>query len=268
MNPTSPGANPNIDLKPDQTGATAPFHAEYLIAIGASAGGLDALEKLVARLAIDSGAAFVIIQHLSPDYKSMMDTRLSRHTRMSAVVVHDNMPLLPNRIHLIPPGSLMHVEDDRLRLTPKEPRVNTLPVDVFFQSAARTWGNRCVGVILSGTGSDGTRGILTINESGGFSIAQEPSDAAFDGMPRSAISTGLIDEVLPVESIPARLMAHVFRGTCEPVATANRPETLDTPDTACQSTSEGVLAKPEDICNRRQSDQCRERSQRPLSGIH
>jgi len=235
----SPGPNLQTDRKPDQTANAPPVRPEYLIAIGASAGGLDALEKLVAGLAIDSGAAFVIIQHLSPDYKSMMDTLLSRHTRMSVVVVHDNMPLLPNRIHLIPPGSLMHVDDDRLRLTPKEPRVNTLPVDVFFQSAARTWGNRCVGVILSGTGSDGTRGILTINELGGFSIAQEPSDAAFDGMPRSAISTGLVDEVLPVESIPARLMAHVLRGAFESVGAATRS---DAPVTSDKSTSEGALA--------------------------
>lgn len=235
----SPGPNTHPDQTPDHTGTSAYVKPEYLVAIGASAGGLDALEKLVAGLAIDSDAAFVIIQHLSPDYKSMMDTLLARHTRMSVVVVHDNMPLMPNRIHLIPPGALMHVENDRLRLTPKEPRVNTLPVDVFFQSAARSWGQRCVGIILSGTGSDGTRGVLAVNESGGFSIAQDPSDAAFDGMPRSAISTGLIDEVLPVESIPIRLMAHVFRGASESVTDSAR---IGLPSRSDSSSSEAALA--------------------------
>ena len=97
----SPGSNTHPDQTPDHTGTSAYVKPEYLVAIGASAGGLDALEKLVAGLAIDSGAAFVIIQHLSPDYKSMMDTLLARHTRMSVVVVHDNMPLMPNRIHQI-----------------------------------------------------------------------------------------------------------------------------------------------------------------------
>jgi len=205
----------------------------HLIAIGASAGGLDALEKLIAGLAIDTGAAFVIIQHLSPDYKSLMDTLLARYTNMPVVVVHDNMPLLANRVHLIPPGSLMLIEGNRLRLRPKSPRINTLPVDVFFQSTALEWGNRSVGIILSGTGSDGSRGLLAINEAGGLTIVQDPLEAAFDGMPRSAISTGLVDEVLSVDTIPSRVMAHLFRG--------NELQIITTPQTVLPSSAVTML---------------------------
>ena len=228
----APSESPNSNTIPEIEPVKPDPRPSYIIGIGASAGGLEALEKLVAGLDVDSSAAFVIIQHLSPDYKSMMDTLLARHTRMPIVVVQDNMPLVANRIHLIPPGSLMRIEGERLRLTPKEPRVTTLPVDVFFQSAAREWGNRSVGVILSGTGSDGSRGLLAINEAGGLSIAQEPSEAAFDGMPRSAISTGLVDEVLPVEAIPGRLMAHVFRepGTPASAIMHKHLETADAPN--------------------------------------
>jgi two-component system CheB/CheR fusion protein len=130
----------------------------HVVAIGASAGGLDALEKLFASLPADSGAAFVVIQHLSPDHKSMMASLLARRTRMPVVVVEENLPIAANQVFLIPPGSIMHMDGRLLRLTPKNPRTLTLPIDVFFQSLATHHGDHAVGVVLSGTGSDGTRG--------------------------------------------------------------------------------------------------------------
>ena len=182
----------------------------HIVAIGASAGGLDALEKLFDGLACDSGATFVVIQHLSPDHKSMMANLLSRHTLMPVTMVEQDMPIAPNQVYLIPPGSIMHIGEGHLRLTPKNPRTLTLPIDVFFKSVAAHYGARSVGVVLSGTGSDGTRGAAAINDAGGFLIAQEPENAKFDGMPRSVIATGLVDAILPIEQIGPRILALIL----------------------------------------------------------
>lgn len=183
-----------------------------VVAIGASAGGLDALEKFFAAMPAESGLVFVVIQHLSPDHKSMMASLLARHTRLPVIMVEDDMAIEPNRVYLIPPGAMMHMEGNHLRLTPKGPRSFVLPIDVFFQSLARNHNAECIGVILSGTGSDGTRGAVAINEAGGFLLAQDPEEAKFDGMPRSVIATGLVDAILPVEAMPERIVAHASRG--------------------------------------------------------
>ena len=182
----------------------------HIVAIGASAGGLEALEKLFDDLACDIGATYVVIQHLSPDHKSMMANLLSRHTQMPVVMVAQDMPIQPNHVYLIPPGSVMHMGEGVLRLTPKNPRTLTLPIDVFFKSMAAIYGAQSVGVILSGTGSDGTRGAQAINDAGGFLIAQAPDNAKFDGMPRSVIATGLVDAILPVEQIGPRILALIL----------------------------------------------------------
>lgn len=181
----------------------------YVVCIGASAGGLDALERFFKHCPSDNGAAFVVVQHLSPDHKSMMNNLLARHTDMPVIMVEDEMPIESNHLYLIPPGSVMHVTAGRLHLTPKVPRGLTLPIDIFFNSLADIYGNHAVGIILSGTGTDGTRGSVAINAAGGFLMVQEPESAGFDGMPRSAIATGLVDAILPAEELPARLIAHI-----------------------------------------------------------
>ena len=181
----------------------------YVVCIGASAGGLDALERFFKACANDTGAAFIVIQHLSPDHKSMMNNLLARYTDMPVIMVEDDMPIEANRLHLIPPGSVMHITDDHLHLTPKNPRGLTLPIDIFFTSLAKAYGQHAVAVILSGTGTDGTHGAAAIHDAGGLVLVQEPETAKFDGMPRSAIATGLIDTVMPVEDMPARLLAHI-----------------------------------------------------------
>lgn len=180
-----------------------------IVAIGASAGGLEALEKLFDGLSETTGAAFVVIQHLSPDHKSMMVNLLARHTKMPVVMVEQDMRIEPNQVYLIPPGSIMRIGEGKLNLTPKSPRTLTLPIDEFFKSLAAHQGAGCIGIVLSGTGSDGTRGAAAINDAGGFLIAQEPHDAKFDGMPRSVIATGLVDAILPVEQMGARVLAHI-----------------------------------------------------------
>lgn len=181
----------------------------YVVCIGASAGGLDALEKFFRSCPADSGAAFVVVQHLSPDHKSMMNNLLARHTDMPVIMVEDDMPIEANRVYLIPPGAIMHATAGHLHLTPKNPRGLTLPIDIFFASMAEVYGGHAIGVILSGTGTDGTRGSVAINAAGGFLMAQEPETSKFDGMPRSAIATGVIDAILPAEELPVRLLAYI-----------------------------------------------------------
>ncbi len=198
---------------------------QYLVAVGASAGGLEALEKLFADLPADTGSAFVVIQHLSSEHKSMMDSLLSRHTRMPVSIVEEGMRLEGDHVYLIPSGSVMHLDGHHLRLTPRSPRILTLPIDVFFQSMSVAFSDHAVGVVLSGTGSDGSRGASAINAAGGLLIAQEPTNAKFDGMPRSVISTGLVDAILPIEDIAARIVAHV---TNQPIVMPEQDEPLTT----------------------------------------
>lgn len=187
----------------------APFDG-YVVCIGASAGGLDALERFFKACPLDTGAAFVVIQHLSPDHKSMMNNLLARHTEMDVVMVEDEMPLAANKVFLIPPGSLLHIEDEHLRLTPKSGKGLALPIDIFFASLAEKYQAKAVGIVLSGTGSDGSRGAVAISAAGGFVMAQSPQEAKFDGMPKSAIGTGAVDAVLSVDDLPKRLVSHIL----------------------------------------------------------
>ena len=190
--------------------ASAVSKPSHVVCLGASAGGLDALERFFQCCPTDLGAAFVVIQHLSPDHKSMMNNLLSRHTGMPVVMVEEGMAMAANTLYLIPPGTVMHLGDDgTLHLTAKNPRGLTLPIDIFFTSLAEHCGSRTVGIILSGTGSDGTRGAEALSAAGAFLMAQEAESAKFDGMPRSAVATGLIDAVLPVEDLPERLRLHL-----------------------------------------------------------
>lgn len=181
----------------------------YVVAIGASAGGLDALERLFQELPADLGAAYVIVQHLSPDHKSMMANLLGRRTRLPVATVEDGVAIEADHAYLIPPGTVMTIDKGRLYLSPKQPGSFSLPIDRFFNSLADEYTVRAIGVVLSGTGSDGTRGGVAINEAGGFLLAQDPETAKFDGMPRSVIATGLVDDVLSPEGLAKRIVEHV-----------------------------------------------------------
>lgn len=185
--------------------ASVPFQGP-VVAIGASAGGLDALERLFGALPVDTGAAFVVVQHLSPDHKSMMDNLLARYTAMPVQVAEQDLPLAANAVFLIPPGKTMRLAGERLKLAPKPEHGLSLPIDIFFGSLAEQCGERTVAVVLSGTGSDGSRGLAAVNAAGGFVYVQDPTTAKFDGMPRSAIATGLVDVVAPVPALAARLV--------------------------------------------------------------
>ncbi len=179
---------------------------EHVVGIGASAGGLEALEALFENLAPNTGAAYVVITHLSPDFKSIMDELLARRTQMPVHVVNDGERLTANCVYVIPPGKDMIVQTGRLFLSDRTQHAHpSLPIDLFFGSLAREYGSRAVAVILSGTGADGARGAKALHQAGGLVIAQSVDTARFDGMPRAAAETGAVDLVLPPEGIGAAL---------------------------------------------------------------
>src|SRR5688572_26985633 len=181
----------------------------YVVGVGASAGGLEALEKLFGAMPENTGMAFVVVQHLSPDFKSVMDELFARRTRIPVHLVEDAMPVEPNRIYLIPPRKEMIISRGRLLLSDKgDSQALTLPIDVFFRSLAQDMGPRAVGVVLSGAGSDGSRGIRDIHEAGGLVLCQDETTADFDGMPRSARETGIVHHVLPPAEMPRVLVEH------------------------------------------------------------
>ncbi|MGL5832039.1 MAG: chemotaxis protein CheB, partial [Waterburya sp.] len=174
-------------------------HCLFVVGIGASAGGLNALKEFFEHLNHDSGAAFVVIQHLSPDFKSLMKELLERCTRMAIHRVEEGMELQPNSIYLIPPGKNLVLDHNQLHLSPQKDRSShelNFPIDIFLSSLADTKKEHSIGIVLSGTGSDGSKGLRKINQAGGFTLVQEPSTAQFDGMPRSAIATKIIDRIL------------------------------------------------------------------------
>jgi two-component system CheB/CheR fusion protein len=180
--------------------------------IGASAGGLEALERFFKAMPADTGIAFVVVQHLSPDFKSVMDELLARHTRMPIHRVQDGMKVTPNRVYLIPPRKEMIIAGGRLLLTDKDPAQDlSLPIDRFFRSLAHDTGRAAIAIVLSGTGSDGSRGVRDVHEVGGLVIAQSTETAKFDGMPKSAVETGAVDLVLSPEEMPAAIVESVRR---------------------------------------------------------
>ncbi|HYD66418.1 chemotaxis protein CheB [Azospirillum sp.] len=180
-----------------------------IVGIGASAGGLEALQRFFDSVPPDSDLAYVVVQHLSPVHKSLMVDLLAKHTKMDVVQAVDGVQVERNMVYLLPPGKHLSIEGRRLRLTTKDMGSTiSLPIDIFFSALAQDAGSLSIGVVLSGTGSDGTRGLLAIKAAGGFAACQEPETAQFDGMPRSAIATGKIDAVLAPDALPGRIVEH------------------------------------------------------------
>jgi two-component system, chemotaxis family, CheB/CheR fusion protein len=187
-----------------------PGQALTIVGIGASAGGLDPIEKFFDNLPRDTGMAFVIIQHLSPDFKSLMDELLARHTEMPIRLVEDGMRVEANHVYLIPPKKEMIISGGRLLLSDRGRQSElTLPIDVFSRSLAQDCGARAVGIVLSGGGSDGSRGIRDIREAGGLVLVQDTETAQFDGMPKTAREAGVAHWVLGPADMPHVLLEHL-----------------------------------------------------------
>lgn len=193
--------------------ATSSFGEFHIVGVGASAGGLEALERLFKNLPEEPGAAFVVVQHLSPDFKSHMVELLSRHTKMPIYRVENGVSVEVNAVYLIPPKKEMVISGGNLLLTEKSDEKSfSHPIDQFFRSLAADIGRYAVGVVLSGTGSDGSRGIRDIHDAGGLVISQDETTAAFDGMPLNAQATGAVDLVLAPSGIAEAIVRYIQDG--------------------------------------------------------
>ncbi len=182
----------------------------HYVGIGASAGGLEAIESFFSNMPVDTGLAFIVVQHLSPDYKSLMVELLSKRTQIPVHRAENGAIVKKNAIYLIPPKKNLTIFHGKLILSEQDhSRGINLPIDLFLKSLAEDQGAHSIAVILSGTGSDGTRGIRSVKEAGGMIMIQDDETARFDGMPRSAISTGMADFILSPDEMPEFLLNYV-----------------------------------------------------------
>jgi two-component system, chemotaxis family, CheB/CheR fusion protein len=194
----------------------------FIVGVGASAGGLEAFEQLLAALPEHSGMAFVLVQHLAPTHESMLSALLSRSTKMPVVEVKQGMRVEANHVYVIPPNADMSISNGVLHLITLSPeRARRMPIDFFFRSLAEDQEGRAIGIILSGTASDGTLGLQAIKARGGVTFAQDESSAKFFAMPRSAVAAGNVDFILPPERIAAELKRiaehiHIFVADGQP----------------------------------------------------
>jgi two-component system CheB/CheR fusion protein len=196
---------PPVETAPPAPSARPAF--PVVVGIGASAGGLAALRAFFSHVPDDSGLAYVVVVHLSPEHESHLADLLQPHLPMPVLQVGEDVPLEANRVYVIPPNANLNSVDTHLRLSALEKeRGARAPIDHFFRTLAATHDGHTVGVILTGTGSDGALGIREIKEQNGLTVAQDPGEAEYDGMPRSAISTGAVDLVLPLAAIPAAVL--------------------------------------------------------------
>jgi two-component system CheB/CheR fusion protein len=182
----------------------------YIVGIGASAGGLEAFEEFFTHMPADSGMAFVLIPHLAPSHKSIMVDLLKRYTKMEIFEVKDGIEVKPNCVYVIPPNKDMSILHRKLQLLqPIESKGIRHPIDFFFRSLAADKGEKAICIILSGTGTEGTLGLKDIKGEGGLVLVQEPKTSRYEGMPSSAVATGLADYVLPAKKMPEHLLRYV-----------------------------------------------------------
>ena len=195
----------------------------FVVGVGASAGGLEAVSELLKHAPTD-GIAFIVVQHLAPDHESMLTQLLSRSARMQVVTAADGMTIERNHAYVTPPNANLDVMHGVIRvIAPATSHGPRLPVDYLFRSLAQDLGQSAIGVVLSGTGTDGTLGVKAIKAAGGFTFAQDPSTAKYDGMPRSAIASGAVDSSLSPEEIGAELGRVTRRQRLRPVTRASEP---------------------------------------------
>lgn len=194
----------------EHNGSTTTTTTTRIVGLGASAGGLEPLEQFLAHVPAASGLAYIVVQHMDPTHKAMLGELLQRVTTMPVREATQSLRIEPDAVYVIPPNAELTVAGGMLQLAdPGQPRGMRLPIDVMFASLARDQGERAIGVVLSGMGSDGTHGLQAIKTQGGLTLAQQPESAQFDSMPRSAIAAGCVDIVaLPVE-LPGRILSVV-----------------------------------------------------------
>lgn len=214
--------DPSMVGEPAELSSAGPPEKAYgrifVVGIGASAGGLEAIGELI-RFLPTEGVAYIVVQHLAPDHESLLTRLLARSSRLQVVTAADGMTLEPNHVYVIPPNADIGVMHGVIRImTPPRGQRPHLPVDFLFRSLAEDLGHSAIGVVLSGTGTDGTLGLKAIRAAGGFTFAQEPSTAKYDGMPRSASESGAADYCLPLKEIAEELARIAKHGHLWPTA--------------------------------------------------
>jgi two-component system CheB/CheR fusion protein len=213
--PASPvQADPLADPVADQTKPDLP-----IVGIGASAGGLAAFEAFFSGMPVDRdpGMAFILVQHLDPKHKSLLVELVKHFTRMAVYEIEDGMTVKPNCVYIIPPNHDLAILNGTLQLLRQTaPRGHHLPIDFFFNALAEDQRKQAIAIVLSGTGSDGSQGLRAIKAAGGLVLAQHPGSCEFDGMPRSALATGLVDFELPPAEMPARLITYAAEACSRP----------------------------------------------------
>jgi two-component system CheB/CheR fusion protein len=180
-----------------------------VVALGASAGGLEVFGQFFGKMPADTGLAFILVQHLDPTHDTLMPELLSKHTSMHVLRAENGLKIQPNHVYVIAPNGSLRMENCTLRVDPLPARGDIKVIDGFFRSIAQDQKQNVVGIVLSGTGTDGTLGLKAIKEHDGLTIAQKPETAKFDSMPRSAVSSGIVDLVLTVEEMPARVIDYI-----------------------------------------------------------
>ena len=205
-----------------------PKRAGRIVGIGASAGGLESLERLFGALPPDTGMAFIVVQHLSPDFRSLMDELIARHCEMPVTIATDGMAVEPNRVYLMPARKEMIIRDRHLVLTDKEPHTFSLPIDTFFRSLAQDVGADAIAIVLSGSGSDGSRGVQEVKRNGGLVLAESPASAKFDSMPLAAAATGVVGHVHPPQDLARILCGLPPTDTPQDIAVLSDDPSVDT----------------------------------------
>jgi two-component system, chemotaxis family, CheB/CheR fusion protein len=235
-----PRGHENNTIPPEHSGTAVKAQPETdktsdgfpIVGIGASAGGIPAFEAFFSGMPTDADPdmAFVLVQHLAPDRKSNLTEVIQRYTRMQVFEVEGGMEVQINCVYIIPPNCDMAILNGTLQLLePAAPRYKRTPIDFFFRALARDQRERAIGVVFSGTGSDGTLGVQSIKGEGGMVMVQNPESAEFDGMPRSAIDTELVDYELAPAAMPAQLMAykvHAFGKSPLPATPPSKSESV------------------------------------------
>ena len=200
------GSAPRLSTGPAEESRSGPV---AVVGMGASAGGLEALQKFFTHMPPDSGLAFVVVQHLDPRHATMMPELLGKVTRMPVEQVKDETPVEPNNVYVIPPNASLTIEGSVVRvMSPPESKSLRMRIDHLFHSLAEDQGDRAICILMSGSGTDGTLGLRSVKEHGGMAMAQSPESAKHDSILRSAIGTGMVDHVLTPEAMPAKLVEY------------------------------------------------------------
>lgn len=226
----------------DNVVPSAGYHSQPVVGLGGSAGSIQALQRFFEATPPDSGLSFVVVMHLSPSHESALPLIMSRWTSMSVIAATDGVELEPNHVYVIPPGKHISAVAGRLVLRDMElERGNRVAIDLFFRTLADTHGPHAIAIVLSGADGDGALGIKRIKERGGLTVVQEPREAEYPSMPQSAVSTGMVDWVLPAADIPARLVEYVRRERRLRTPSEDGPQPAADPELSTADRDEAAL---------------------------